>query len=411
MKKPIGSTLLLSAMVLISVFNVACDPPIVPPPDSQSTLSGVVREQGTETPLPDITVALNSLQTTTDQNGRFTFQELPVGLRTLQVSTTGFDAYTKQIVVEAGDNSLDISLVRTTYYEFSSGDSDHFGIYLPPGVSTYRGVIFLGPPSSHDSRGFANGTPLVSPYPELIEFVAAERQRSLPLAEKYGLALMGAQVRSVNEQFRLLSALEHFAEESGHPELAQAPLLMMGFSLGACYAYEFTLNNSDRVIGFISHKSATSRCHSQQDAGLARLVPGYLFIGEEDTEELGNRDTITRLFEENRSQGALWALAIEPGAGRTPVRDQTLLFNWMDTVLEARLPETVSPGAPVALNALDETSGWLGHPQSFSIARYGCYKEERLQASWLPSMQAAQDWQAFVSSASVTAVTTCGNTP
>ena len=90
-----------------------------------------------------------------------------------------------------------------------------------------------------------------------------------------------------------------------------------------------------------------------------------------------------------------------------PTLAQRTHFNWVDSVLESRLPETVSPGEPFTLNALDETSGWLGHQQSFSTAEYACYKENKHQASWLPSMQAAQDWQALVSFASVTTATTC----
>lgn len=63
-------------------------------------------------PLPNITVALNNVEVTTDTNGRFVFREVPVGFVTIEVSTTGFIAYMKQIEVLAGDNSLDISLVR-----------------------------------------------------------------------------------------------------------------------------------------------------------------------------------------------------------------------------------------------------------------------------------------------------------
>jgi dienelactone hydrolase len=404
MKKPIRSTLLFAVMAMIATSWMACDSSSADEEESPGTLSGVVREAGTETPLSDITVQLGNVQTTTDQDGRFAFQEVPVGSMTLQVSMEGFDAYTQRIVVEAGDNSVDISLVRTSYYEFSPPSGGNYGLYLPPGVSTYRGVIFLVAPSTRDSRGFASGIPRVSPPPGLNENVAAVRQRSLLLAEKYGLALMGAQVALIGQQSDILPVLDQFAEDTGHPELAQAPLLVMGFSFGGCFAYEFTLGHTERVIGFMTQKGG---CHSQQDTGLARLVPGYLFIGETDT--FNRAEEITQLFVENRSQGALWALAIEPGAGHTSVSDYTLLSNWMDTVLQARLPETVSPGASVTLKAIDEASGWLGNRGSSSIAEYACYDEDRLRASWLPSMQIAQDWQAFVSSSSVTTVTPCSN--
>ncbi len=363
MKNPIGSFLLLAVLMLVSTSWIGCDSDVVDVVDDPpGALSGVVRERGTERPLSDLTVKLNNVQTTTGPEGRFEFGEVPVGIKTLRISTSGFFDYARQIDVQAGDNSLDISLVRKTYYEFSSGTSDDYGIYLPAGVSTFRGVIFLVPPAAWDTRGFASSIDRDSPpHPEgWNEYVAAERQRSLLLAETYGLALMGADVSSLDAYFRVLEVLEQFAKESGHPELALVPLLAMGFSFGGCFAYEFTLRHPERVIGFMTEKGA---CHSTQDAGLARLVPGYLFIGELDGPNSGPQ--ITRLFEDNRSQGALWALAVEPGSGHVPVKDQTLLFNWMDAVLKARLPETVTPGSPVILRPLDETAGWLVQDQGF----------------------------------------------
>ncbi|NNE46779.1 MAG: hypothetical protein HKN37_08985 [Rhodothermales bacterium] len=394
MRIRIGSSLLLAVLVLISTSWIGCDSSVADDPpadDLPVTLSGVVRDQDTNSPLSDITVELNSAQTkTTDQAGRFEFRDVPLGANALRVSETGFDDYTRQINVSAGDNSHDVSLLRITLYEFDEA-GDFYELYLPAGGSTYRGVIFLGEPSTQDTRGFASGIPRTNAAPGLNEFVAAERQRSLQLAETYGLALMGAEV--TRSTVFLVRALEHFAEESGHPELAKAPVLAMGFSFGGCLAYEFTLDHPDRVIGFMTAKGS---CHDLGDAGLARRVPGYLFIGGEDAP---NRAlNITDVFEENRPQGALWSLVIEQGTGHIPVDDQTLLFNWMDAVLEARLPETPPPGEPVVLRAIDEATGWLGNRSSFEIADYAGYDADRLQASWLPSMQTAQDWQAFASS-------------
>lgn len=394
MKKRIGSFLLLAVLVLVSTSWIGCDSNVADDPpadDLPVTLSGAVREQGTGSPLSDVTVELNSDQTTTtDQAGRFEFREVPVGTNALLVREAGFDDYTIEIFVRAGDNIHDVSLSRKTLYEFD-GAGDLYEIYLPAGGSTYRGVIFLGEPSTQDTRGFASGIPRTNAAPGLNEFVAAERQRSLQLADTYSLALMGAEVTT--STVFLVRALEHFAEESGHPELAKAPVLAMGFSFGGCLAYEFTLDQPDRVIGFITQKG---QCHDLGDAGLARRVPGYLFIGSEDAP---NRAlNITDVFEENRTQGALWALTIEQGAGHTPIDDQTLLFNWMDAVLEARLPETPPPGEAVVLRPIDEATGWLGNRSSFEIADYAGYDADRLQASWLPSMQTALDWQAFASS-------------
>jgi hypothetical protein len=161
--------------------------------------------------------------------------------------------------------------------------------------------------------------------------------------------------------------------------------------MGGCFAYDFTRNYGSRVVGFIAQKGGCMVF----DGASARDAPGYLFIGETDNDN--NNVNITDVFESNRRQGALWALASEPGVGHAAVQDLKLVTNWVDAVLERRLPESVVPGSPVTLNSLDEVSGWLGDRQTFEIAEFMQYGGDRLQASWLPTMQAAQDWQVFVS--------------
>jgi len=47
----------------------------------------------------------------------------------LWINTTGFNAYTQQIDVQAGNNTFDVSLERKKYYEFDS-DSGNHGLYL-----------------------------------------------------------------------------------------------------------------------------------------------------------------------------------------------------------------------------------------------------------------------------------------
>jgi len=126
----------------------------------------------------------------------------------------------------------------------------------------------------------------------------------------------------------------------------------------------------------------------------APAVPGDSYMGELETPE--RRLHITQECEGNRALGARWALAIEPGAGHEPPGDLDLFERWMDAVLAARLPEAPSPGSPVTLNALDETSGWLGNRETFEIAAYDEYDGDPREASWLPTMETAQDWQAFV---------------
>jgi hypothetical protein len=182
------------------------------------------------------------------------------------------------------------------------------------------------------------------------------------------------------------------ATVSQHPELATAPFLFDGLSAGGYFAYAFTRLHPERVIGFWTQKGGA---HDIRDGLAAKQVPGFLVIGGVDTKD--RCLNLTALFENNRPAGALWALAVEPGAGHTRVLDSDLQFHWMDAVLESRLPAAAAPGAPVALRPVSEGSGWLGDRETAAVAQFGDYDKDETQASWLPSAQVAADWSAFVS--------------
>ena len=119
----------LAVLLLISAVWIGCDSTSEPPPPTPTptgTLSGVVREAGTETPVPDISVELGSAQTMTDQDGRFEFLEVRAGLTTsIRTGADGFEDFSEQIIVQVGDNSVDISLVRMFELQF-----DHIPIVV-----------------------------------------------------------------------------------------------------------------------------------------------------------------------------------------------------------------------------------------------------------------------------------------
>lgn len=80
-----------------------------------------------------------------------------------------------------------------------------------------------------------------------------------------------------------------------------------------------------------------------------------------------------------------------------PILDFDLMFDWIDTVLAARLPLTA--GAP--LRPTTESAGWLGNRSTGAIATYACYGSTRSSASWLPSEETALDWQRMAGGAGV----------
>jgi hypothetical protein len=264
--------------------------------------------------------------------------------------------------------------------------------YLPGGVATYEAaVVFLpglrDPATGNDldSRALVRGTSEggCSIWCSPVER-AEVRSRALELAGGK-VALIGTTTLIDNPASydTLLRALSDFATQSQHPELADIPILFVGHSMGGCTAYGFSRVHGARVAGFLTMKGA---CHNPGPAEAAAGVPGHFLIGALD--EPYRRDNITAVFEAGRAAGTPWAVSTDP-FHHGPIVDFDLMFDWIDAVLGARLPET--PGGP--LRPITVTDGWLGDRSSGEISTYPCFGSTPSRASWLPSEETALDWQ------------------
>ena len=380
-------------------------PPPPPPPVQPASLSGVIRirDEGGQT-VAGATITVGALSATSAQDGRFVLPALSTGSALVRVTAPGFNPVQQSVLIQSGANSLDISLWRANaMYETSD-----ILVYVPTGVTTVRGVFFLMIGLNADTRQFIRDDLGQYPLsPAQIFAIQDYRRRLLTLARAHGLALIGSITNfTAPSPDAILNALEVLSSTSGRPELAHAPLMFHGNSGGTCASYDFTVQHPERVIGFIIAKAAP--CLGQ-DAAPAIGVPGYFIFGEVDLVFPAAATQMTALFQQHRANGAVWALAVEPGAGHDLVADHNLLFTWMEEVLTRRLPATNPPGTPVQLRAIDAESGWLGNRTTRAIAAHGCYSDDKLTASWLPSEQTARDWQTMVSSGTVKTITTCGS--
>lgn len=386
--------------VLLMTSLLGCDIAGQDEQEPTASLTGRVLDKDGQTPLSGIKVKFGTRETTTDANGTFTFSDLQPGQNLqLRIDAMGFDEIAENVLLQEGVNRRDILLVRKTLYAHETAKG-RFRMFLPPGVAHYRSVLFFVAPPTVEARGFVNGERLTVPNPPSAEALVRLNDQATGLrdwalqhaVDRYGTALLGANLNlpaTPQTATDILQTLTEIAGQSGHPELAQAPLILVGMSFGGCFAYDLTRAHSARVIGFITQKGGCLAF----DGRTARDVPGYFFIGETD---LAENDNITQVFENNRKQGAVWGFASEPGVGHMAVRDIDLLTNWIDTVVHLRLPASAPPGSTVTLNAVNEASGWLGDRQTFAIAEFAQYGGDPLKASWLPTMQTARDWQVFV---------------
>lgn len=392
-----GIFLILASMV----FASACDST---GEEGLGNLSGVVHDSTTGDPVSGASVRILSRQMTTGADGRFAFQGLASGTATLDVGATGFGSYSQQVTLAEGENQHDVDLIRNAYFELESAEIG-YTLHVPPSLASVRGVLVVLPGSGGESRSFARfefgaGVP---------QFIVEHRDALADLAERFGLAVLGVDprnVQTVNVVGDALVMLDEFAETARHAELAEAPLLLWGYSLGGCYALDIPFSREGRIIGFIRQKAACF--DGDVDRGDLKTVPGYHVIGDLDTEE--RRLDITAGFEANRQAGAIWALITDPDVGHNAMEERPagreLIITWMEEVLEQRMPPPSGPVLP--LQAIDESSGWLGDRESLEIGSFECFSGDKSMASWLPSMETALQWQAHSSSGSVTAISSCG---
>jgi pimeloyl-ACP methyl ester carboxylesterase len=357
-------------------------------PTPTATVSGAVTAAAGGA-VAGASVKIGSATATTGADGRFELPDLPVGSATIATSAPGFEAKSENVSLVEGANAHDVVLTRQTLFTHQNVVA-----HLPPGVAEYKAAIVFLPglrdPVTNlplDSRPLVRGTSELQCSIWCLAGERAEvRSRSLALAGG-DVALIGTTtlVDEPASYQTLLLALSELGTQSGHPELASIPILLVGHSMGGCTAYGFTRAHGARVAGFVTMKGG---CHFPGPAAAAASVPGYFLIGGQDEDY--RRDNITGVFEAGRAAGAPWGISID-AFGHGPFADLDLMFDWIDEVLAARLPATA--GAP--LRPVTETAGWLGDRSSGAISTYACYGATRSSASWLPSQKTALNWQAM----------------
>ena len=280
--------------------------------------------------------------------------------------------------------SLDVSLPPGANF-----DKAEFRLWHPADVETVRAVLVLVPGSNGDGRGQ----------------VGDARWREL--AGKHDLALLGVRMTDKpHEQMfieayvdvskgsgdALLQALDMFAAQSGHVELATAPLLFWGMSAGGQFNYEFALWKPERVLAFIVNKGGIY--YSAQASKAAQEVPGMFFIGETD---LGYRnDIIAGIFAINRRSGALWALAVEPGVSHAVAGSKEMAAQFFDAVIPLRLPAATEPDLAPKLRALDRDAGFIGDPKTRELHPAAEAPPTTYPTSWLPTEALAKAWRELV---------------
>jgi hypothetical protein len=376
--------LLHTALAAALSMSAACGGEAGPDPnEGNATLSGTVRTAAGSAALEGATISVGTVQATSDASGHFQLTGLAVGAATVRAERPGYLAATAAVTMSEGANAQDFSLAYQEIYETGTTAA-----YVPAGVGPVRGaIIVLGGPVS---SGFVTGDPLGTSSPELEESLQALGASLRSLAKSARVALLGSETvnmaNSSGSDNALFAALGTFAQRSGHPELADAPVLMFGVSAGSREAGGLVSRHPGRAIGLLLRVPAEAPALT---AAEALAVPTFVMQAELDVAV--NNPAIRAIFAANRSRGGRWALAVEPGIGHgagTSLANQAVI-SWIIEAL-ARIPAEPGP-----LVVFDEPSGWLGDPATLEIAPWADYPGDRAAASWHLSQNAALTWQAL----------------
>lgn len=280
-----------------------------------------------------------------------------------------------------------------------------YRIWIPPETGHLRGVII-------HQHGCGDGA-------EKGGETAAYDLHWRALAAKWDCALLAPRFHAggdcrlwydptLGSDAALQQALDHFAKESRHPELASAPWVLWGHSGGAVWAFRMFNTHPDRTIAVFLRSGRPTLFTSSEDEGeippltpAKRRVPlvSNLGLKERDHERFSRAwNASWRFFEDWRPQGALLTWAPDPLTTHECGNSRLLAIPYFDACLAARLPEDPQNGSK--LRDMDLSTEWLGNNESHEIAAVGD-ASGGISTSWLPNEHLARVWRAFVTTGEV----------
>ena len=211
----------------------------------------------------------------------------------------------------------------------------------------------------------------------------------------------------------LFTALDQLAVESEHAELANAKLILLGFSgTGALFAH---------FVGFAPARivAAILAAPGHYDpVGVDRVALSSEALGVPELVITGGADKVSGTqrpydyFRAYRERHAPWTLVVQ---NRTPhccvINTKPLVLEWLDQILALRRPTLGRPLHPIdatrglegyvrecASDVRDSWGGLTWNVCDARVQRVGRASPPQMtSAGWMPSARFAQHWQAFIS--------------
>jgi hypothetical protein len=155
----------------------------------------------------------------------------------------------------------------------------------------------------------------------------------------------------------LFSALSTIGNQSGHPELGEAKLIVLGFSGTGAYFGHFVAFAPDRILAAILTNPGTDDPNNVDKIRLDRrgvYVPALIIVGGVDV--ISGTVKPYAFYKRHRPKGAPWVYLVQNNIPHCCINNtKFFILDWLQDVMETRHPEAEKPLLPMDLSA-----GWYG---------------------------------------------------
>ena len=155
----------------------------------------------------------------------------------------------------------------------------------------------------------------------------------------------------------LFSALDALGKESGHPELRDAKLIVLGFSGTGAYFGHFVAYAPDRVLAAVLTNPGQTDPENVDKIDLDRksiAVPELIIVGGIDT--IGGTTKPYNFYKRYQPEGAPWVYLVQNNIPHCCIiNTKSFMLDWLEEVIRLRHPNPRKP-----LSAMNVKSGWYG---------------------------------------------------
>ncbi|MFT4019394.1 MAG: alpha/beta hydrolase [Agriterribacter sp.] len=287
-------------------------------------------------------------------------------------------------IEEVANGTIYVILQKSNRYTF---DSARYTIFIPANTPELQSVFVHQHGCTMEGRGSATAYD--------VQYQA--------FAKKWKLAVVGADLYSAKGNCHdwrnaesgsgesLIKSLQEIGTQSGHPELATLPWLLLGHSGGGYWALSMLRMYPERILGIFGYSPAF-------EPGAYPKAALKVPVMMRHAGPVGDAccwQTSIKEFHKLRSAGGYTSIAYTPYQNHNFSYVRYIAIPFFEAVMKQRLSVSAGPSY-TAMRNMDSTKAWLGDTVSYNIYKAAAYPGNKLSAAWLPDSITATKWREYV---------------